>query len=96
MGIGGSLVLIGVGAVLAFATNYDISGMNLNMIGWIVMLVGLAGLLLTFLWWRPRRRAAGLAAESAEQRISRREGPATASAREVEETVIRREDPPPP
>jgi heme/copper-type cytochrome/quinol oxidase subunit 4 len=57
MGIGVGLVLIAVGAVLAFAV--DISnnhGFNVNTIGFILMVVGVIGVLLDLLLFMPRRR----------------------------------------
>ena len=47
MGIGASIFLIAVGAVLAFAVNVDAQGFNLNTIGVILMIVGALGLLAT-------------------------------------------------
>ena len=55
MGIGASIFLIAVGAVLAFALEYDISGIDLSVVGWILMLVGGLGLLVTVVIWAPRR-----------------------------------------
>ncbi len=46
-GFGGSLFLIAVGAVLAFAVSVDAEGFNLNTIGIILMVVGALGLILT-------------------------------------------------
>ncbi|MQA93115.1 MAG: hypothetical protein GEV11_00205 [Streptosporangiales bacterium] len=57
MGIGSSLVLLALGAILAFATNVELAGINLDVIGWILMLVGAVSMLITFFYWRPRRRA---------------------------------------
>lgn len=57
MGIGSGLVLLAIGAILAFATNVELSGINLDVIGWILMIVGAVSLMITFLYWRPRRRA---------------------------------------
>jgi hypothetical protein len=48
-GIGTSLVLLAAGAILAFAVNVDADGFNLNTIGWILMGVGLLGLVLSLL-----------------------------------------------
>ena len=48
-GIGTSLVLLAAGAILAFAVNVDADGFNLNTIGWILMGIGLLGLILTML-----------------------------------------------
>jgi membrane-bound ClpP family serine protease len=46
-GFGGSLFLIAVGAVLAFAVEVEAEGFNLNTIGIILMVVGALGLVLT-------------------------------------------------
>ncbi len=46
-GFGGSLFLIAVGAVLAFAVSVEADGFNLNTIGIILMVVGGLGLVLT-------------------------------------------------
>jgi len=43
MGIGVSLILIAVGAILAFAVSATVSGVDVTTIGWILMVVGLAG-----------------------------------------------------
>ncbi len=58
MGIGASLVLIALGAILAFATDWSVSGFDLRTIGVILMIVGVLGLLLTLVVWGPRRRSA--------------------------------------
>jgi len=58
MGIGLSILLIAVGAVLTFAVEYDIAGVDINVVGWILMGVGVLGLLVTLLVFMPRRRAA--------------------------------------
>lgn len=56
MGIAGSLLFIALGAVLAFAIQIESVGvLNLTMIGWILMVIGLLGLALQFVSWRPRR-----------------------------------------
>ncbi len=51
MGIGVSLILIAVGAILAFAVDATVSGLEITTIGWILMIVGLAGLLLSLVFW---------------------------------------------
>jgi hypothetical protein len=63
MGIGASIFLIAVGAILAFAVNVSVSGIDLNVIGWILMVVGVLGLILTLFIWAPRRRAAAVVQE---------------------------------
>jgi hypothetical protein len=46
MTIGGSLFLIAVGAILAFAVTAEVAGIDLNTVGWILMIVGVIGLVL--------------------------------------------------
>lgn len=48
-GIGTSLLLIAIGAVLAFAVTLQTTGISINTIGVILMVVGLIGLLFSFL-----------------------------------------------
>jgi hypothetical protein len=55
MGIGASIFLIAIGAILVFAVNADLGGIDINVIGWILMLVGALGLLMTALIWGRRR-----------------------------------------
>jgi hypothetical protein len=49
MYIGGSLVLIAVGAVMSFAVEDRISGVNLYTAGLIFMVVGVLGLLISLI-----------------------------------------------
>ena len=51
MGIGVSLFLIAVGAVLAFAVTATVQGIDLIAVGWILMLVGALGALLSMIFW---------------------------------------------
>ena len=46
MKIGSSLALICVGAILAFAVTTNTSDFNLHTAGWVIMLIGVIGLLL--------------------------------------------------
>ncbi len=50
MGIGTSVFLIAVGAILKFAVTDTISGIELATIGLILMLVGIVGLAVSFLF----------------------------------------------
>uniref|UniRef100_A0AAU3H0S9 DUF6458 family protein n=1 Tax=Streptomyces sp. NBC_01401 TaxID=2903854 RepID=A0AAU3H0S9_9ACTN len=43
MGLGGCILLIGAGAILAFATDWEMDSVNVDLVGWIMMLVGLVG-----------------------------------------------------
>ena len=89
MGIGGSIFLLAVGAILAFAVNAHISGIDINVIGWILMAAGLVGLIITLWYWNSRRRTV----------VTRRsQGPVGGSAYPAERSEYRetREDVPPP
>ncbi|MEU8798178.1 DUF6458 family protein [Spirillospora sp. NPDC048819] len=57
MGIGVSLSFITIGAILAFALQVELSGINIQLVGWILILVGLFSLGFTLKYTRPRRRA---------------------------------------
>ena len=46
MGIGASIFLVAVGAILAFAVNASISGLDIAVVGWILMVAGVVGLAL--------------------------------------------------
>jgi uncharacterized protein DUF6458 len=59
VGIGTSIFLIAVGAILKYAVTADAEGVNLDTVGLILMIVGIIGLLLSLLWmtiWADRRR----------------------------------------
>ena len=51
MGIGVSLILIAVGAVLAFAVHVTTSGFNVHTVGYILLIVGAIGALLSLVFW---------------------------------------------
>ena len=48
MTIGASILLIVVGAILKFATNLHLDHVNLDTVGVILMIAGVAGLILGF------------------------------------------------
>jgi Domain of unknown function (DUF6458) len=57
MGIGGSIFLIALGAIVAFGVrDQNLGPLDLNVIGWVLMLAGLAGLVITLWVWSSRRR----------------------------------------
>ena len=64
MGIGASVFLLAVGAILAFAVNYTVSGVDINVIGAILMVAGAIGLLMTSLVFG-RRAGLGDAVDTA-------------------------------
>lgn len=51
MGIGVSVFLIAVGAILAFAVEATAEGVDLDTVGVILMIVGAIGLLASMLFW---------------------------------------------
>lgn len=60
MGIGVSIFLIAVGAILAFAISPDqVEFVNIDVVGFILIAVGLIGLIMTAFIWGPRNRARG-------------------------------------
>lgn len=56
MGIGVGIFLIAVGAILAFAVDITVKGVDLIVVGYILMAAGILGVLLELLMFRPRRR----------------------------------------
>jgi hypothetical protein len=56
VGIGGSIFLIVVGAIFAFAVNVSLGWLDLNVVGWVMMIAGAFGLILTLWFWQSRRR----------------------------------------
>ncbi|GAB3867466.1 hypothetical protein GCM10028801_41550 [Nocardioides maradonensis] len=56
MGIGASLFLIAVGAILKWAVDAQVSGIDLQTVGTIMMVVGVIGLVVTMVIWGTRRR----------------------------------------
>ena len=57
MELGTSLFLIAVGAILTFAINATVSGIDIATVGIILMIVGVVGLLVSLFYFRPRRAA---------------------------------------
>lgn len=52
MGIAVSLILIAAGAILTWAVNADPEGLDLNVVGVVLMIVGLVSFVLTLLFWQ--------------------------------------------
>jgi hypothetical protein len=51
MGIGTSIFLIAVGAILNYAVSVQTDGVNLHTVGVILMVVGAIGVLLSLIFW---------------------------------------------
>ncbi|MFB4310800.1 DUF6458 family protein [Actinomadura sp. GTD37] len=58
MTIGGSIALIIIGAILAYAVNYEFSGIDIRLVGVILMLGGLIGLVIGIVRIVSARRSA--------------------------------------
>jgi hypothetical protein len=87
MGIGASIFLLALGAILAFAVEADVSGLDIGVIGWILMVAGLAGLIITLWFWNSRRRTV----------VTRpAQHPAATPGYTTEYREVRRDDVPPP
>ena len=59
MGIGTSIFLIAVGAILRFAVTASVSGIEIATVGTILLIVGIIGLLISLLYmtiWADRTR----------------------------------------
>ena len=56
MGIGVSIFLLALGAILAFAVNATVSGLDIAVIGYILMAAGALGIVLFLAVFGPRNR----------------------------------------
>ena len=56
MGIGGSIFLLAVGAILTFAVHGSLGFVDIHVVGWVLMAAGVLGLILTTYFWNSRRR----------------------------------------
>jgi hypothetical protein len=97
MGLGVSLILIAVGAILTWAVDAHVSGLNVTAVGIILMIVGLIGGLFSLAfwssWWGPGYFGRYATASSAPVRRRRVAAPAAVveePAAEVEEVVEER------
>ncbi len=54
MYVGLGIVLLVAGAVLAFATDFDVSGVDMVMVGWILMAGGFVSIVLSLVLSRRR------------------------------------------
>jgi Domain of unknown function (DUF6458) len=71
MGIGVGIFLITLGLILALAVKAQLGGIDIQLVGWIIVGAGVVGLLMTLLVWGPRRRDATII----EERVVRDESP---------------------
>ena len=81
MGLGVGIFLAAVGAVLAFAVNTNVSGVNIHTVGWILLAVGVLGALLSLVFWSSWGGVGG-------RRTVVDEGPAARRRTVVEDDVL--------
>ncbi|MFI5530054.1 DUF6458 family protein [Kitasatospora sp. NPDC051853] len=55
MGIGGCILLFAAGAILTFGVDWELSDVNLDVVGIIMMIAGLLGLMVYARVYRRRR-----------------------------------------
>jgi hypothetical protein len=55
MRLGTGIVLLALGAILTFAVRAELSGLDLQVVGWILMAVGALGIVLELAVFAPRR-----------------------------------------
>jgi hypothetical protein len=51
MGLGVGIFLAAAGAVLAFAVTDNVNGVNIHTVGWILLIVGIVGIVLSMIFW---------------------------------------------
>ena len=71
MTIAAGILLIAVGAILRYATNFHVQGVDMDTVGLILMIAGAAGLVLSLLQemlWTDRARRREVVAEAPVQR----------------------------
>ena len=51
MGIGVSLILIAIGAILTWAVSAEVSGVDIQVVGVILLVVGAIGALMSLIFW---------------------------------------------
>lgn len=74
MGIGGSVFLLAVGAIITFAFNIRVGWLDLDVVGWVLMAAGALGLILSIMALN-RRRVVVAREPATEERIVTEEPP---------------------
>ena len=84
-GIGTSLLLIAVGAIMAFAVSVETDGFNVNTVGWILLGVGALGLILSMI--------VGMAGASSGTTVVDRGSTTVVEREPVRERIVERDRP---
>jgi hypothetical protein len=85
MGVGTSLVIFAVGAVLRFAVSVTTTGFNIHAIGVILMIVGGIGFLISLAFWSSW---GGIGGASGSRRRTTVAGPTGTTTTTTDERVI--------
>jgi hypothetical protein len=56
VGIGASIFMLAVGAIIAFALHVHVGFLDLRVVGWVLMAAGAVGLIMTLTIFGSRRR----------------------------------------
>jgi hypothetical protein len=83
MGIGFSIFLLAVGAILTFAVHASVAGIDIRVVGVILMAAGALGLVLTMVVFTPRRNRSVTATHTVDGT------PSTGTAQRVTDQEIR-------
>ena len=83
MGIGFSIFLLAVGAILTFAVHATVAGIDIRVVGVILMAAGALGLVLTMVVFTPRRNRSITATHTVDR------SPSPAVAQRVTDQEIR-------
>jgi hypothetical protein len=73
MGLGTSIFLIALGAILKFAVTTSVSGIELATVGVILMVVGIVGLCISLIWLMQADRRGVAAVPVARERVVERD-----------------------
>ena len=71
MTIGAGIFLAAVGAILTFAVTSHVNGINIQVVGIILMVAGVLGVILDLAVFMPRRRATTVTTATAPNQVTR-------------------------
>ena len=78
MSLGTGIVLVVIGAILAFALNVQVDWIDLHLVGYILMIAGLIGIILGIVLMSRRRRSVATTRTAVDpatgERVTRRTG----------------------
>jgi hypothetical protein len=73
MGIGVGILFLAAGAILTFAVNADVNGLDIGVVGVILMIAGALGIVLDLIVFAPRRRSVVTTEVPGNARVVRRD-----------------------